>query len=231
MKVTNLSPAKNILVLSPHPDDDVIGCGGTIYLHYLTGGQITVAYLTNGEKGSPYFSRGMLIKYRHREALRSAKIIGIKKTIFMDERDGALKVNSKIVRRLKEVLESAKPQIVYLPSLWDTHPDHKQTNLIWSMASSDADSYQMYGYECAGPLYPNCFIDITSVFNIKQEALRQHITQLLTYNYMELISRVNSYRASYLQDNKIKYAEGFFCSDPKNYLKLLRDEYKTLKFS
>jgi len=52
-KLIDKPAGKNILVLAPHPDDEVIGCGGTLYKHFLAGAEITVVYMTDGRKGDP----------------------------------------------------------------------------------------------------------------------------------------------------------------------------------
>src|SRR5262245_2441565 len=51
---------QRVLVLAPHPDDEVIGCGGTLYKHTRAGHAVTVVYMTDGRKGDPLLYEGQL---------------------------------------------------------------------------------------------------------------------------------------------------------------------------
>ncbi len=74
-----------IIVLAPHMDDEVLGCGGTIVRHVLAQADVTVVFLTDGRRGAgdalkrehfadPYD----IVKVRKLEAQRAAKIIGVR---------------------------------------------------------------------------------------------------------------------------------------------------------
>src|SRR5687768_17661592 len=66
-----------ILVIAPHPDDDVIGCGGTIRLHILSGHVVYIVYLTDGEKGIKDFEKVRTIEIRKQEASHAAGLLGV----------------------------------------------------------------------------------------------------------------------------------------------------------
>jgi LmbE family N-acetylglucosaminyl deacetylase len=50
----------NVVVFSPHPDDELIGCGGTLIDHVKKGDNVIVVYITSGENGNPRYSPEML---------------------------------------------------------------------------------------------------------------------------------------------------------------------------
>ena len=91
---------KNLLVLSPHPDDDIIGCGGTLRRYHEEGAAITVVYMTDGRKGGGTYDEEELVLVRKEEAAKAASIIGVDKLIFLDNKDAELSANKHSVREL-----------------------------------------------------------------------------------------------------------------------------------
>jgi len=74
---------EKLLVFAPHPDDDVIGCGGTIANNTAQGNQVTIVYLTSGENGSLAYSPAELSVVREEEATRAASLLGVSDVIFL----------------------------------------------------------------------------------------------------------------------------------------------------
>ena len=74
----------NVLVIAPHPDDESIGCGGTLCLHARRGDPITVAYLTSGELGLKHLARNKARLTREREAARLEKTRHFRRGFFED---------------------------------------------------------------------------------------------------------------------------------------------------
>jgi LmbE family N-acetylglucosaminyl deacetylase len=72
----------NILVIAPHPDDETIGCGGTLCLHAYNGDRVTAVFLTSGELGLKKLRREQAWKIREHEARRAAKILGLADLFF-----------------------------------------------------------------------------------------------------------------------------------------------------
>src|SRR5277367_2511320 len=72
--------ADPVLVLAPHMDDEVIGCGGTLHRHVQAGAHVTVIYLTDGRSGDPNLPAGQIaqmIEERKDESRRATKLLGI----------------------------------------------------------------------------------------------------------------------------------------------------------
>jgi LmbE family N-acetylglucosaminyl deacetylase len=68
------------LVVAPHPDDDVIGCGGSIIRHIRRGHTVTVVYMTSGEAGSLVHPKEELRLIREAEAREAASLMGFDAT-------------------------------------------------------------------------------------------------------------------------------------------------------
>ncbi len=118
---------KKILVLSPHADDEILGCGGFISKYSKLKYNIFVLILTNANKGAPeIFSEEKINKIRN-EAKKANNIIGTSKIFF--ENLPALNLNNypfyKITEIIENYLENINPEIVLIPSSNDIHEDHK----------------------------------------------------------------------------------------------------------
>src|SRR5438552_7167944 len=73
----------NVLVVAPHPDDESIGCGGTICLHATRGDRVAAVFLTSGELGLKELAPEEAWRIRESEAQRAAEILGIAALTFL----------------------------------------------------------------------------------------------------------------------------------------------------
>ncbi len=118
---------KKILILSPHADDEILGCGGFISKYSKLNYDINVLILTNASIGAPEIYSADLIKKIRNEAIKANNLIGTKKLFF--ENLPALNLNLlptyKIAKILEKYLSECNPEIVLMPSKNDIHDDHK----------------------------------------------------------------------------------------------------------
>jgi len=217
-KVIDVPEGSNILVLSPHPDDDVFGCGGTLYKHHLAGAGVTSVYMTDGRKGDPAFSEEEMTKKRQTEAKKAARILGLD-TVFLNYRDQELKLNNATLKDIKNILRDIEPDLVYLPFFLDNHPDHFETNTILLEACKEVRcDFGIFAYEIWTPIVPNRVVDVTPVIDTKKKAMDAHKTQLRINDYAQAILGLNMYRANFSQIRG--YAEAFWYSIPSVYRSL-----------
>jgi|TARA_B110000259_G_C13981105_1_gene388647 N-acetylglucosamine malate deacetylase 1 len=118
---------KKILILSPHADDEVLGCGGTISKYSKKGHDIYVLVLTNANKGAPEIYSTKQISLIRKESKLANNFIGTKKLFF--ENLPALSLNQypiyKISNIIKKYISNIQPEIIFIPSINDIHEDHK----------------------------------------------------------------------------------------------------------
>lgn len=229
---------RHVLVLAPHMDDEIAGCGGAIRKHVLAGSTVTVVYMTDGRMGdADLYRRGLsrkdiraaeqaLVTQRKNEAAKAAKVIGIQEQIFLDAPDGSLEPLPEIVQHMRTILREKTPMVVYLPSLMDIHSDHWATNRILfeamdALPKAYGSSPIFRGYEVWTPLHANRLVDIGDVADVKKRALEEFKSQTARVDYVRAILSLNAYRSIYTMKGR-GTAEAFFETTPSEYGLLLR---------
>lgn len=119
------------MVFAPHPDDEVLGCGGTIALKVAAGADVSVVIMTDGRSSHAQFvDAATLIKTRRTEAIEAAVRLGLRPddVMFLDFEDNRLRqFVGQATPRVAELLERFKPQEVFVPHRRDRLPDHVAT--------------------------------------------------------------------------------------------------------
>ena len=114
---------KKILVIAPHPDDEVLGCGGTIAKHVSSGDEVYLCVITQAY--TPEWPEDE-IKERKKEVIRVNKVLGIKKTYFLDLPTAKLDTvpQKKLNDAVTGVVNEVQPAIMYIPHRGDVNEDH-----------------------------------------------------------------------------------------------------------
>lgn len=185
---------KNILVIAPHCDDEILGCGGTMSKHIQAGHDVYVAIVTNGHLGAPeLFTKEGTEKVRS-EALAAHKILGVKETFFLDF--PAPKLDSipayQLSIRLASIVGDKQIDTMYIPHRGDIHKDHRITYeaaLVAGRPINNSPVKQILAYETlsetewAPPFgddafIPTIFENIEGHLEKKLEAFRCFSTQI-----------------------------------------------------
>jgi N-acetylglucosamine malate deacetylase 1 len=206
---------ERVVVLAPHMDDEVIGCGGTLARHIAAGSQVTVVFLTDGGQGGVTASR-------KREAGLALAELGVQHSVFLDGPDGRLTATDQLVTALRAALGAAAPEIVYLPFFLEEHPDHRAASALLAAAVQDtAMDFRCHGYEVWTPLFPNCLVRIDASIDTKRRAIGHYQSQLTDVDYLHTAIGLNAYRSSALADPACRYVEAFCAVSLAQYLAML----------
>jgi LmbE family N-acetylglucosaminyl deacetylase len=201
----------NILVIAPHPDDEIIGCGGTLCLHTGSKARISIIFLTSGELGLRHIPREEAWSIREAEARNAAQILGVQDLTFLRCSDWTLDAEiDQAAKLLGPLLKKQIPDLIYLPHEADGHPDHRVSLPIlkkaWQWCSFSPPELRLY--EIWTPLSNYDIVqDISAVMSRKVQALRAHSSQLQDFNYVQAIEGLNQYRGALA--GKCKFAEVF----------------------
>ena len=234
MVVTREVPTASVLVLAPHPDDEVIGMGGTLHMHVTNGSRVTVLYMTDGAGLGA--SRGELTGTRRREARRFGHACGVEQ-IFWDEKDTCLTNGRETVNELTDVIRKVRPSCVYLPSYFDRHYDHFSANAILAGALERLPSTEItvLGYEVWDNIpFHNYVVDISRHVETKKSLMQHYRTPLQFTDFIQLFecrgaAHYMLYVDSRVQQEGTRYAEAFSRFDARTYRQLFESYVKALR--
>lgn len=205
----------NVLVLSPHPDDEAIGCGGTLHRHQSQGDAVQVIHLSSGERGCPGRPPLPTMALREQEARQAALILGVTRLQFWRQPDGALRITPTLVQRLQRELRLWPAQRLYAPHRNDNHPDHRAAWLLAERLRAANGALglpmpELWLYEVWTPLQRvNRVVNISAALEVKLAAIRAHRSQVAMLDFAAASSGLARYRGAMLCRGKADYAEAF----------------------
>ncbi|WP_377887695.1 PIG-L deacetylase family protein [Alkalihalobacillus sp. R86527] len=223
---------ERVLILAPHVDDEIIGCGGAILQYLKEGKEVHIAFLTDGRnKGSKNNSTEEIIKERKGEAIEVAKAVGIpvEHIHFLDAEDTNL-VQEDLTAPLYELFSTIKPERVFLPVLIDTHIDHYAVSMkLFELYERNPEVFEdttLMIYEVQSPispLYSNCILNITSHMDKKLSLLSYYKSQNTTFKFLPIM---NEFNGCLLDEGK--HAELYIEVSPDVYMEFVRSHFQDL---
>ncbi len=203
-------PRGSVLVLAPHADDESLGCGGAIVLHHRQGDRVKVVFATDGAAGDPlgHYRDCDYRELRRAEARRAASILGIDELTFWDYPDGKLAEAHDLSERVRALLTTDRPDIVYRPSTLEIHPDHRALGVgVEEALRQYRPTCGDFCYEIWATVQPTHALDITEVWELKRRAVEQYESQLRYNDYVYMGAGLNAYRTIYVPS--ARYVEAF----------------------
>lgn len=162
----NIAPAslpettRTLLVLAPHQDDELLGCGGLI-IRYCQSRSIHIAYVTDG-KGRSHRSadeQGRLAATREREAVQVCKTLNLPTPTFLRFADGSLSRERALTPALECLIRQVSPDVILVPCLTDAHDDHVATAMALAAATeARLSSTQVWMYQVHSQI-PDCLLN------------------------------------------------------------------------
>jgi len=214
---------KNVLVVSPHPDDMEIGMGGTVAKLVAEGFNVVSFVVTDGRRSTSASSLGEdeIAKRRKMEVEEAARILGVQDLILLGLRDVKAPGNqNEMKEKLDEAINRLQPVELFTthPQI-DKHPTHRAVSGLVSEVLNKRRKNRtpvpqgLWCYEVWTPFERYDRIeDISDYIGVKTAAIDAHKSQIEYKGYTEGIKGLNRYRAVF-QDTSgitdIRYAEVF----------------------
>ncbi|PFG09651.1 MULTISPECIES: PIG-L deacetylase family protein [unclassified Marinobacter] len=185
-----------ILVVSPHPDDETLGCGGLIALCARAQHPVSVLAMTNGEASHPgdQIWQHKLGQIRQQEQLNALKTLGVPNpdVISLALPDGGLdrlrgdKTNA-ISALIEESMKSRNIKTLFLPAIDDCHNDHQETARLLARIATNYPAKFIFSYQIWPPVTRSAQVssneaayalDIAQVLTLKKQAIEEFRSQL-----------------------------------------------------
>jgi len=196
-KVMELPAGDRFLVISPHPDDDTVGCGGTLIKLLDAGKSVRVVYMSMQEGN-------FTPEHRREEIQRSMDHIGITDHILHERQFPSRDESTQLI---SEELSSGYDAI-FIPSPYENHDHHLRAfeGCVEALRRGN-EAPDVIMYEIWGTLMPNMLIPISDIMERKMAAIKEHGTQCADIDYIRVSKGINGYRAA---TNALDgYAEAF----------------------
>jgi LmbE family N-acetylglucosaminyl deacetylase/glycosyltransferase involved in cell wall biosynthesis len=201
---------ERLLVLAPHPDDEVIGCGGLVAQHLLEGRAVRIVIATDGAAAGE-------AALREQESQRAVATLGRAELEFLRFPDRSL--GDDAIPRIREQLLAFRPDLILVPHPGEIHPDHIALSRAFvdiiqrdETLFADLAVAKIAFYEVSQPLKPNAIVDITDVAEKKYAAIAEHTSQTALRDYVSYARGLNAYRAMTMPP-ETKFAEAYFVVD------------------
>ncbi|WP_229253950.1 PIG-L deacetylase family protein [Dyadobacter sp. NIV53] len=200
LSTEDLKDLGKTLIVAPHPDDESLGCGGTIYLLRQLQIPVHVVFVSDGSMSHPNsktYPSDKLVALREMEAIEALKILDVnsKAISFLRLKDSKLPTCQMpgfedAVKLVSDVIKKFETETIFVPWQRDPHPDHRATWQIVDQAVKESQKpvrsleYFIWLWERAGssdlPKHGECNVlkvNIQTAKDHKMKAIAAHISQ------------------------------------------------------
>ena len=192
----------SVLVFAPHPDDEVLGCGGTIARYITEGKDVYVCVVTSGHPPiyEDDYNRAQANGWPHvqyQDIMRSHNMLGVKETIFLQYPAVMLETvpRYELNEKISELIQKLTPEVVFIPHFGDMQRDHaivSEAVMVAVRPKYEGTVRFVYSYETlsetewniphvSNSFIPNIFVDISPFLKTKLDAMGCFTTQLCDF--------------------------------------------------
>lgn len=205
------------MVVAPHMDDEVIGCGGTLLLHRALQSEVRVVFVSDssGAVDDPGLAKN-LRDVRRAEMKKVSDMLALGSVVELGFADGSLMSQEEaIASRLAEELRTFRPAQVLCPFPSDGHADHQSTAVALGSATRLAGWHgEVLAYEVWSTLWPNMAVDIGAVAEEKAHLIRMYASEMGDRDYATAVLGLNRYRG---MQHRVELAEAFHRCDAAQF--------------
>jgi LmbE family N-acetylglucosaminyl deacetylase len=180
---------KSVLVIAAHPDDELLGCGGTLALHARAGDEVTAVIACEGES-LRYGIAGVGQRAHMQRAAQTLRLHDVKLLAFPDQRLDTMTL-TELITPLEQIVRDVRPQIIYCQYGGDINRDHQLLFQALLVATRPTEAFieAIYAFDTASSTewaYPRTFIpdtwvDISATLEIKLAAMACYESEVREY--------------------------------------------------
>ena len=186
-----LDQVQRALIIAPHPDDEILGCGGTMARLAAMGREVHVAIITSGM--APRYEPGQVAMVRA-ESREAHAMLGVARTYHLEFPAAGLDgvAHADLNKAIGDLVREVAPDTLFLPFIGDIHRDHQlafESAMVAARPRGPDCPARIYAYETLSEtnwnapyvtpgFCPNLFIDISGYCERKLEAFQLHRSQV-----------------------------------------------------
>jgi LmbE family N-acetylglucosaminyl deacetylase len=208
---------QRVLVIAPHMDDEVIGCGGALLLHRALHSEVRVVFVSDSSGAVDDPVRAERLRgIRRAEMLQVKDTLALASVVELGFTDGSLMSHEEaIASRLADELRTFQPTQVLCPFPGDGHSDHQSSAFAFGTGSQLADWHgEVLAYEVWSTLWPNMAVDIGAVADEKARLIRMYASEMSDRDYAAAVLGLNRYRG---MQHRVESAEAFHRCDAAQF--------------
>jgi LmbE family N-acetylglucosaminyl deacetylase len=215
--------ASRVVVFAPHPDDEILGCGGALADLLDRGACVDVVLVSDGAEGArDAEERARIAALRFEESRSALESLGggrLHAGGFPDR--GLAERLGEVEALLGRWLAEAAPDLVFAPSPVETHPDHRAVaaallRLAGRPAGDPAaralEESTVAFFELSQPFRPNFLFDTTRLSARKERAIAAFASQAAARDYAGFVRGLNAYRRMTLSADVLSVEAYSVCS-------------------
>lgn len=212
--------ARSVLVIAPHYDDEVLGCGGLLIQLIAAGARVRVLFLSDGSGGDEVVQgRDDYARRRSAEAHEVAGLFGFESIDELGVRDGSLGAHRDVIAAgIRRALDAYRPDLLLVPSPTEITTDHQAAflglcDVLCRVRNGDelfdlASALVVLLYEANQPAHPDLLVDVSAEMAALEAAIAPYASQLELHNYLEGAVGLRRYRTLSLP-KQVRAAEGY----------------------
>lgn len=195
---------QRVLVVAPHPDDECLGCAGTIAQHLARGDSVWVLVFTDG-RGSRALGYGPdeMARQRQQEATRAMSLLGVTDLIWMSLPESQWDADAGRAG-LKHHYQDIQPDIVYAPCGLDYHPEHRKVAACLASVVTSGQVLRIYTLHVPLGTLTNLHVDVSD-----QQELISTLFKLYSSQQGSLLRGLRMRRYSAARHGATKAVEEF----------------------
>lgn len=213
-----------VMAVVAHPDDEVIGPGGTLAKHAMAGDTVHVVILAEGTTSRAGDSNHESSLRRSHEATRSAaELLKFSSSTRFDLADNRLDILPllELAQRVEQEVAAVEPEVVFTHHPGDLNIDHELTaractiacrphasGVKWLLSFSTLSATEA-GYASRPPFVPALYCDISSTLDVKLEAMRAYGAELRDFPHPRSLRAIEAQARLWGASGGSPAAEGF----------------------
>ena len=218
-----LDKMKNVIVISAHPDDEILGAGGTLLKHKKCGDNLAWVIITGVDEANGFTKER--VKTRELEISQVADNIGFSKVYKLNYPTMGLspEIVNEMIPKISSIFKEFEPEVIYVMNRSDAHSDHRYTfDAVAACTKSFRYPFikKVLMYECISEtefapqlpekvFIPNYFVDITEFQSDKIKLMKIYKSELSEHPFPRSIANINALAIFRGATVGVYYAEAF----------------------